>query len=59
LWTFVHGPEGCVQAQPALALEIDVAVSPVGTASVTVTMPLVDPVPTFETVIVYLAPICP
>jgi hypothetical protein len=36
-----------------------VAVNPAGRESVTVTVPLVGPPPTFATLIVYVAPVCP
>ena len=39
--------------------EIAVAVSPVGRVSVIVTVPVVEAVPLFLTVIVYVAPVCP
>jgi hypothetical protein len=44
-----------VQLHPVPA--IAVAVNPVGSVSVIVTVPLVGPVPTFDTVIVYVAPV--
>ena len=46
-----------VQLQPVP--EIPAAVSPAGSASETVTAPLVDPVPLFRAVIVYVAALCP
>ena len=39
--------------------EIAVAVRPAGTVSVTVTVPLLDPVPPLLTEMVYVAPVCP
>jgi hypothetical protein len=36
-----------------------VAVNPAGSVSLTVTVPTVGPVPTFDTVNVYVAPVCP
>jgi hypothetical protein len=42
------------------APSIDTSVSPVGTVSVTVTVPLVGPAPAaFDTVTLYVAPFCP
>ena len=38
---------------------IDTSVIPVGTVSVTVTVPLVGTAPVFDTVTVYAAPLCP
>jgi hypothetical protein len=48
-------PAGHVHPVPA----IDTSVIPAGTVSVTVTVPLVEPVPTFHTVTLYVAPFCP
>jgi hypothetical protein len=38
---------------------MDTSANPVGTVSVTVTVPLVGPAPLFETVAVYVARVCP
>ncbi len=46
----VQGPAGCVQVQPVPLMAV--AVRPVGTLSVTVTVPVVGPVPALEAVIV-------
>ncbi len=50
----VHGPAGCVQAHPLPAiLTADI---PEGTVSETVTWPVLAPVPTFFTMMLYCAP---
>ena len=46
----VHGPAGCAQVQ--LVPVIAVALRPLGIVSVTVTVPLVGPVPLFLAVMV-------
>ena len=53
----IHGPPGAVQLHPAP--DIAVAARPVGTVSVTVTVPFVGALPELATEIVYAAPISP
>src|SRR4051812_7212481 len=53
----VHVRDDSVQAQPVPFKAV--ADSPAGSESVTVTLPVVEPVPLLAAVSVYVAPVCP